>query len=254
MLVRGSLFAGPLNDTKIYSYGGSDTYENVSFPGWVGPTSDQYPLWSYEYSDAAWKSYDLSGSGVIRPSSGATAEARDQGLAFWYNGQLDSGSSTETQPLGDIIQFIKGMVVIDFNTGLARNLSTDAVSDQPRVRGKMVYVPGIGEKGALVLIGGGEKGYLYENSDRYGTPVSLDWLNNVGLWLTRVLRWRWIKFTCLILRLCMMRLSQTEPGISKRQLELSRKPDLITVWYWFPHRTDLVITCMRPSPPTIESQ
>lgn len=65
-----------------------------------------------------------------------------------------------------------GMTVIDFYSGSAKNISTVAVSDQPRVRGKMVYIPGIGRKGILVLIGGGEKGAGYTNSDWHGTPVS----------------------------------------------------------------------------------
>lgn len=172
-LVRGSLFAGPSNQSRIYSFGGSDSYENVNFPNWVGPTSDQFPLWSYEYTSTDWGAYDLSSNHIIRPASGAYAEAPDLGLAFWYNGQRDSGSSTAAQPLNGTIDFMKGMIVIDFNTETAKNISTDAVSDQPRVRGKMVYVPTIGVKGALILIGGGEKGSGYNNGDWHGTPVSL---------------------------------------------------------------------------------
>lgn len=172
-LVRGAMFRGPSNDTKLYAFGGSTTYENVNFPGWVGPTSDRHPLYSYDYVANKWNAIDLSSNRVIRPSSGASAEAPDQGLGFWFNGQLDSGSSTESAPLGDgVIKFMMGMIVIDFHTGTAKNVSTSAVSDQPRIRGKMVYVPSIGKKGVLVLIGGGEKPSSYNNADWHGTPVS----------------------------------------------------------------------------------
>lgn len=172
-LVRGSIFQGPSNDTKLYMFGGSTTYENNSFPGFVGPTSDRHPLYSYDHSASQWNAIDLSSYDIIRPASGATAEAPDLGLGFWYNGQLDSGSSTQSQNLGDgVIKFMMGMTVLDFYHGSARNLSTDAVSDQPRVRGKMVYIPGIGQRGILVLVGGGEKGAGYNNADWHGTPVS----------------------------------------------------------------------------------
>lgn len=172
-LVRGSIFHGPSNDTKLYAFGGSTTYENVTFPGWVGPTSDRHPLYSYDYASTEWNAIDLSSNHIIRPASGASAEAPDLGLGFWYNGQLDSGSATQSQSLGDgVIKFMMGMIVIDFYTGTAKNLSTSAVSDQPRVRGKMVYIPDIGEKGVLILIGGGEKGSTYNNADWHGTPVS----------------------------------------------------------------------------------
>lgn len=168
----GALYQGPINDTKLYSYGGSVSYDNTSRPGWAPAISERYPLWSYETSGEEWTAIDLSVDGVIRATAGADTEAPDQGLGFWFNGQLDTGSSTQSQYLGPTIRFIKGMIVMDFNTGRARNISTDAVSDQPRVRGKMVYIPGIGEKGALVLIGGGEKGVMYENADWHGTMVS----------------------------------------------------------------------------------
>lgn len=172
-LVRGSIFQGPSNDTKLYVFGGSTTYENTSFPGFISPTSDRHPLYSFDYGSSQWNAIDLSSSDVIRPSSGASAEAPDLGLGFWYNGQLDSGSSSQSAPLGDgVIRFMMGMTVIDFHNGSAKNISTSAVSDQPRVRGKMVYIPGIGRKGILVLVGGGEKGAGYTNSDWHGTPVS----------------------------------------------------------------------------------
>ena len=50
------------------------------------------------------------------------------------------------------------MVVINTVDHSARNLSTSTVTmGLPRTRGQMVYVPGIGDKGILVLLGGSSK-------------------------------------------------------------------------------------------------
>ena len=94
-----------------------------------------------------------------RPSSASSAEAPDLGLAFYFNGEMDSGSAVGSGVggLNDKV-FLKGMIVLDTKNQTARNVSTSAVSgDKPRSRGRMQYVPGIGKKGILVQIGGNQK-------------------------------------------------------------------------------------------------
>lgn len=174
-LARGALYAGASNDTRLWAYGGTvDSSTNRSWSGYQSPSSNQYALWSYDSVANNWALENLTGdSSLIIPATGANAEARDLGLGFWFNGQQDQGTSTESSNLGVIIKFLKGMIVLDFNTGTARNLSTDAVSGLARARGEMVYIPGIGERGILVLLGGGEKGAGYEDFQEYGTLVSL---------------------------------------------------------------------------------
>lgn len=153
---HGVLFQGAPSDSNIYLYGGTISYWNTSFPGWQGPSSQQYVLWSYDVNTKTWNQYDISDASPWRPSSGLSAEAPDQGLAFYLNGELDSGSSFTTEDLGDNIRvFIEGMIVINTTAQTAVNLSTaDVTGAQPRTRGGMSYIPQYGEHGILILIGG----------------------------------------------------------------------------------------------------
>ena len=156
VVVRGALYQGAPSDNNIYLYGGTTSYLNISFPGFHGSSSNQYSLWSYDTVANDWNQYDITNASSERLSSGAYAEAPDQGLAFYFNGQIDNGSSVSTARLGHNTQvFVEGMLVIDTNNQTARNLSTNQVTgNYPRVRGKMQYVPGIGDKGILVYLGG----------------------------------------------------------------------------------------------------
>ena len=97
-----------------------------------------------------------------RPSRGSSAEATDQGLAFYFNGEIDSGSQMTTESFGlSRIQYLEGMIVIDTNHRTARNLSTKAVSgDIPRSRGQLQYIPGIGTRGILIALGGNQQSVL----------------------------------------------------------------------------------------------
>ena len=110
-----------------------------------------------------------------RPSSGSYADATDQGLSFFFNGMLDSGSEIQTQMFGNgIKQYLEGMIVIDTNYQTARNLSTKTVvGEMPRARGRMQYVSGIGDSGILVQIGGYQQS-ITNTTDSFnnGDPVS----------------------------------------------------------------------------------
>ncbi|KAI5838414.1 putative cell wall anchored protein, partial [Morchella snyderi] len=174
-LSRGAFYAGPSNGTKLYTYGGTvDSSLNSSWDGFQRPTSNQYALWSYDLNNGNWAHENTtSDTTLIRPASGASAEASELGLGFWFNGEQDNGTSSESNDLWNTVKFLKGMIVLDFNTGEARNISTSAVSDLARTRGEMVYIPGVGESGILVLMGGGEKGADYEDGQEYGTLVSM---------------------------------------------------------------------------------
>ena len=154
-VVRGTMYHGSQGDDGIYLYGGTTSYANTSFPGWQPPTPSTYTLWSYDTRSRKWTHYNIEQSAPYRPSNGAAAEAVEQGLAFYFNGELDSGSSQGIDIMNLTSVFVSGMVVVNTTDQTARNLSTAQVSiDQARARGRMQYVPGIGEKGILVLIGG----------------------------------------------------------------------------------------------------
>ena len=154
-VVRGTMYYGSQGDDSIYLYGGTTSYANTSFPGWQPPTPSTYTLWSYDTKSRQWTHYNVERSAPYRPSNGAVAEAVDQGLAFYFNGELDSGSSQGIDLRNDTSVFITGMIVVNTTDQTARNLSTAQVStDLARAGGRMQYIPGIGEKGILVLIGG----------------------------------------------------------------------------------------------------
>ena len=158
LVSRGALYSGTASDSKIYLYGGTTSFLNRSFPGFEVSSSSQYSLWSFDTDANTWDQYDITDASPQRRNSGASAEAPDQGLAFFLNGQIDNGSAPTTEYLGPTIQFLQGMIVINTTTQEARNVSTDDFSgSNPRTRGKMEYVPGLGSNGILVYLGGSSK-------------------------------------------------------------------------------------------------
>lgn len=155
-LMRGHLFHGPANDPNIFIYGGTSYMANTSFPTYVWPDPSTYSLWTYSTTGQSWNQYDLSLA--WRPNHGAAAEAIDQGLGFYLNGQIDRGTSTSTQ---DIIRNealyrpLDGMVVINLSNYTATNISTPGLQgNAARVGGTMEYFASIGNMGALVALGG----------------------------------------------------------------------------------------------------
>ena len=180
VLSRGALYHGTNEDDNIYLWGGTTSYYNTSSPGFQSPTTKQYSLWSYNIATKAWDQYDVTSGSPNGPSSGSYTDAIDQGLSFFFNGMLDSGSEIQTERFGNgIKQYLEGMIVIDTNNQTARNLSTRAVvGDMPRTRGRMQYVSGIGDNGILVQIGGYQQSITnttdsFNNGDPVGSSSSL---------------------------------------------------------------------------------
>lgn len=159
VLSRGALFYGSADDSNIYLWGGTTSYWNTSFPGFEGPTPQQYSLWSFDIATQGWDQYDLTLGSANRPSSGSFTNAEELGLGFYFNGELDSGSEIQTQSYGNSVkQLIGGMIVVDLVNQTARNLSTQAVSgDVPRSRGRMIYINDVGPQGVIVQIGGNQQ-------------------------------------------------------------------------------------------------
>ena len=158
-LSRGVLYHGMDHDENFYLWGGTTSYLNTSFPGWIPQTVSTYSLWSYSIISKKWDQHDVTRFVPRRPSSASSAEVPDLGLAFYFNGEMDVGSAQDSGIQGkDDKVFLEGMIVIDTQNQTARNISTKAVvGDTPRTRGEMQYVPGIGQKGVLVQIGGNQK-------------------------------------------------------------------------------------------------
>ncbi|KAL8781369.1 MAG: hypothetical protein Q9213_006024 [Squamulea squamosa] len=114
-----------------------------------------------------WNHYDLTDNVQYRPSAGAFSSAREQHISFYLNGQVDSGSSSQTTNLDSSTSiFQQGMIVIDHKKQTAMNISTSSlVGNKPRTRGKSQYMVGLGAKGLIVLIGGNEKS-VSDTTDR----------------------------------------------------------------------------------------
>ncbi|KAL9590222.1 MAG: hypothetical protein Q9203_000950 [Teloschistes exilis] len=173
---RGAFYYGSDNDPNIYLWGGTTSKANPSFPGFIGPLPITFTMWSFNTHSHVWDHYDLSDSVPYRASSGAYAEVRDQHRSFYLNGQVDSGSSTQTMSLSlDTKIFQEGMIVIDHSNQTAKNISTKGlVGDKPRTRGRMQYISGLGSHGILVLIGGNEKNVTDTKDQSLGDLVPMD--------------------------------------------------------------------------------
>lgn len=168
-LIQGSMFQGPDNDSRIYSLGGKTSPYNESFVWNVPPESSKYSLWSYDTDSSKWEPYDVQDEVPVRPNNGAYTEAPDQGLAFWFGGQIDRWSATETAGMGKLALPIDGMLVVNLNDQTARNVSTVQFTGVPRTGAVVQYVPGIGKQGILVMFGGlspvGDSAYLRWDGD-----------------------------------------------------------------------------------------
>jgi hypothetical protein len=158
-LLEGAMFQGPAGDPLVYIFAGTTSQFNSSFSS-PHPDPDTYSLWSYNTNDKTWDQYDITSGSSHRPSRGSWAEASDQGLGFFLNGQLDRGSSTSTTSMGNGTIALEGMIVVnvtDTNKS-ARNISTSSLyPDTGAVAGSLIYLPSISEKGILVAMGGESK-------------------------------------------------------------------------------------------------
>ncbi|KAL1647407.1 hypothetical protein SLS58_002735 [Diplodia intermedia] len=153
-LVRGALFEGPRNQSKIYTYGGTTFFGNASFGEQDSPASNTYSLWSYDTSAHVWDQYDVTKGSPLRPNRGSSAEAPTHGLSFYLNGQIDAGSSAVSEAsLGNNTEFLDGMIVLNTVDTSSRNLSTATLGDA-RVAGGLQFIDAIGSNGALIAIGG----------------------------------------------------------------------------------------------------
>lgn len=157
-MVSGSLFHGSFSSPDVWTYGGTIFRGNDTFLDAVNPDaffdqSNIYPLWSFNNDANTWDQFDIGT--LTTPNYGSSAEAPDQGLAFYLHGRTDNGTNIAAKNSGDVQTLLDGMIVIDLVERTSKNVSTDSMKDpQPRLGGGLQYVPGIGESGILVAMGG----------------------------------------------------------------------------------------------------
>ncbi|KAJ5621744.1 hypothetical protein N7528_006527 [Penicillium herquei] len=172
--IRGALFAGTEDDDSVYTYGGTVSWVNESFPGFQWPTAPAYTLWSYGISSGDWDQYDISLDAPYRPAGGAYAEATDQGLGFYLNGFIDNGSSSLYSDLTNFQRYLDGLIVLDISTQEAVNISTSELTHYPRAMGGLVSLPNLGSQGIMVSMGGMTKSPDSSELSDNGTYVSFD--------------------------------------------------------------------------------
>ncbi|OCK74540.1 hypothetical protein K432DRAFT_429967 [Lepidopterella palustris CBS 459.81] len=153
-IIRGAFYQGLSSDPRVFTFGGTSYMGNQSFPGWRQLQSSATPLWSYDTLKKVWEPF--SSPLTVTPNYGFAAEAADQGLAFYLNGQIDNGTMYTTNYLVNNTLNLPGMVVIDMINQTFANISTPGLTEGtwPRVGGVMEYVPSIGRSGVLVALGG----------------------------------------------------------------------------------------------------
>lgn len=179
----GVLFSGASDETTIWLYGGTTVWWNTSFPDFQPPTTQIYSLWSYDTAIHRWDQYDVSSGAPSRPSNGLTAEAPELELGFYFNGEIDSGSSMETTLYHDAHkQFLEGMIVINTTSQTATNISTEgATGDTPRTRGGAAYIPGVGGNGLLALFGGTYKPANVPDASEMTESASFASMDNITI-------------------------------------------------------------------------
>ncbi|KAH8719221.1 hypothetical protein GQ44DRAFT_390314 [Phaeosphaeriaceae sp. PMI808] len=151
-MTNGAMYHGPYNTSEIWTYSGTTFRGNSSFLVADKVYANQYPLFSFNNHTQVWNQYDLRQT--TTPSHGLSAEAPDQGLAFYISGQVDNGTEPYTRNVGDSATLMNGMMVIDLVHKTAKNISLTMQDPQPRIGGSLQYLPAVGESGILLALGG----------------------------------------------------------------------------------------------------
>ena len=170
--IRGAMYAGSSDDPNVYSYGGTVSFANRSFPGFLWPTAPTYTLWSYGAADNVWAQHDISLDVPNRPAGGAYAEATGRGMGFYLNGFLDNGTNPDYAFWPNFRRYLDGLIVLNTTTQEAKNISTSSLENYPRAMGGLVYLPYVGTEGALVSMGGVTK------------PISNSLLSDMGKYVS----------------------------------------------------------------------
>lgn len=171
VVLNGALFSGSSSANEIYLYGGGEKSMNTSFYGYTDPTSPDQTFLSYDVTNNQWATINVDSTTPEKPSNGSSADVPDQGLGFYFNGEINKGSSTGTTSIPEEQSVpLEGMVMLNMTDNTTRNISTAGIDTNSRNGGSLQYIPGIGEKGILIQFGGmyRQAGSL---SDEVGTLV-----------------------------------------------------------------------------------
>ncbi|QDS77352.1 hypothetical protein FKW77_005389 [Venturia effusa] len=204
-MVRGGLWRGPPNDSRLYTFGGSTFLANRTDVDWKPPQDDRYSLWSFDTASLKWAQYDITYAVPRRPNRGSVTEAIDLGVGFSLNGQVDRGSSevmyTMEEYIGgrssnitDRTTYLGGLVIVDVSGPVkVRNVSTESLGP-PRVAGGLIYAQSFGKtiNGSLITFGGMKSVDLSTDNFRNGALIGFEtvalcdsWQDPKPIWFTQ---------------------------------------------------------------------
>lgn len=151
------------NTGSLNIFGGSLVTSNISNSTTASPVSNA--RWTLSGKNNSWSSSSIAGLDFTHlPMHALSAQAPDQDIVFALNGVLRDGRSDRA--------FSK-MIVLNTRTNHARTVSTESIAPlSSRTEGILQYLPLLGTKGALVLLGGAIRSNDNVTTDPLGTLVN----------------------------------------------------------------------------------
>jgi hypothetical protein len=142
-LLESTMFVDHTGSLNIF--GGSLVTSNISNATTASPVSNT--KWTLSGKNNSWSSSTIPGLDFsYLPMHALSVQAPDQDLVFALNGVLRDGQSGRVFPK---------MIVLNTRTNHARTVSTESIAPfSSRTEGMLQYLPLLGKKGALLLLGG----------------------------------------------------------------------------------------------------
>jgi hypothetical protein len=150
------------NTESLNIFGGSLVTSNMSNATTASPVSST--RWTLSGKNSTWSSSTIPGLDFTHlPMHGLSVQAPDQDLVFALEGVLRDGQSDRVFPR---------MVVLNTRTNHARTVSTESIAPfSSLTKGILQYLPLLGEKGALLLLGGAVRSNDNVTTDPLGAMV-----------------------------------------------------------------------------------
>jgi hypothetical protein len=142
---------------------------------WPMTTSPvQNTVWAWSSSNNSWSKSTLGGLDFDYALMNAIpVQVPEQSLVFYLNGILSNGSNESVFP---------SMIIFNTSTRDVRIVSTAAISrSASRVGAVLQYLPLLGAKGALVLLGGATTHNDNLTRDAWGTMVLLPLATKISM-------------------------------------------------------------------------
>ncbi|KAF2657476.1 hypothetical protein K491DRAFT_691106 [Lophiostoma macrostomum CBS 122681] len=169
LLIGGSIFHDSDDNGEFILYGGGTANMSNTSTSPMSSFPVNQTMWSFSMDNSSWVTGPTEQQKGLEfaPKHGAYVQSDEHGLAFYFNGLIQN--ATKEHPS-------LAMTVIDIQTQRTRRVSTAAISStEARIGPALQYIPELGDKGGLVLIGGDTRQYGNEpNASNVDTMAPLD--------------------------------------------------------------------------------